>query len=168
MVRQEKITTILGIALLYTVIISTSTLLQKMNAAIFYQGAINNKIFWFLQLNTPWIIVIVVIIFILAFYIKKSNQNMGTIIADNPIVGLATGVLVVLEAISNLASSLPNNILSVRLVIEATQDIGVNLDGSVERMVLQTAITNALSIVIILCKIVFGIYLIKIHKKRMN
>lgn len=53
-------------ALLYTVIISISTLLQNINVAIFYHGTIDNKISWFLQRNTLWIIIMVAIIIILS------------------------------------------------------------------------------------------------------
>lgn len=75
--RQEKIATILGIALLYTVIISIFTLLQKINTAIFFQGTINNKIFWFLQRNTLWIIVVAAIIFALILVLAAVYTVIG-------------------------------------------------------------------------------------------
>lgn len=168
MERQKKITTVLAMTLLYTAIISIFTLLQNIKTTFFFQGIINNKVFWFFQQNTLWIVVIAAIIFGLNLCIRKSNQKMGTIMANNPIVYLTTGLLVVLDGISSLASSLPHNILSVMSVMKTTQDIDVSLNGNAERMILQTVITNALSIVIILCQIILGLCLIKTYKKRMK
>lgn len=168
MVRQEKITNIFGTALLYTVITSTVALLRKINSAFFSQGTIVNKIVQFLKFNTPWIIVIVAIIFILSFYIKKSNQTIVTFITNNSIIGSPTGVLVVLDGVSYLVGSLPFNIFSVRSVIEATQAMSIGIDGNAQRMILQTVITNAITIAIILGEIMLGIYLIIANKRRIN
>ena len=168
MKKQEEIKTILDIALLYTVITSIFSLLNKLSTLIVPQGTFVERIRLFLQRNTLWIIVVITVIIILSIYIKKSNQKVSTNIADNSIVGLVTGAFVVLEGLFNLSSSLPLNILSVESFIQASQYIDVSLDGSVERMILQAVISNALSVVIILCQIILGIYLIKVYKKRMN
>jgi|LSQX01.2.fsa_nt_gb hypothetical protein len=164
--RQEKITTILEIALRYTVIVSIFDLLQRINTAIFFEGTIDNKIFWFLQRNTLWIIVVAVIILALVLSVKKRIRNIGTNIPDNPIIGLATGIMIVLEGISNLASTLPINIMSVEAVFEAIRRVDVFLDGTKERMVSQIIMVNVFSIVVILCQIVLGIYLFRVSKKK--
>lgn len=56
--------------------------------------------------------------------------------------------------------------MSVGSVFEAIKHVDVFLDGTKERIISQTVILNVLSIVIILCQIALGIYLIKKYKKR--
>jgi len=160
MSKQEKITIVFSVALLYTVIISTFSLLLKMNFLLIRQG---NPILWFLQRNTLWILAISAIIFtLLRIIAKNSKQKVGIIVAENPIVGIATGILVALEGISNLASTIPINIISITAVIQTSQLIeGQGIGQGI-------IVFNILAEVVIIGQIVLGFYLIKTHKKRLN
>lgn len=169
MKEKEEIKTILGIALVYTVITSIFSLLHKLNTLLIgSHEVLNIRIHLFLKRNTLWIIVIAAIITILSIYIEKSNQKVSILMAENPMIGIAVGVLLVLKGISDLASSLPVNIISIESVFEAIRHIDVFLDGTKERMILQAVVSNTFSILIILSQTILGIFLIKVYKKRMN
>ena len=168
MKEQVEIKTIFGIALIYSVITSIFSLLHKVNALLIgSHEVLNIRIHLFFQRNTLWIIVVAAII-ILSIYVKKSNQKMSTLMAENPMIGMVVGVLVVLKGVSDLASSLPINIISIESVFEAIRHIDVFLDGTKERMILQAVVTNAFSIVIIISQTILGVFLFKVYKKRMN
>jgi hypothetical protein len=163
---QEKKTTILGIALLYTAITSIFVLLQKINTAIFANET--TRLYWFLRRNSLWIITIAVIAFLNSIKLKESGQKLHSILEENPIIGSATGVLVVLKSISDLANTVPASIISIQSVFDAIKYIDVFLDGTKERMIFKAFLTNSLSIAIILCQIAVGISLMKIFQKRLD
>jgi len=167
--KEQVEITILGIALIYTVITSIFSLLHKVNTLLIgTHEVLNIRIHLFFKRNTLWIIVVAAIIIILSIYVKKSNQKVSTLIAENPMIGMVVGVLVVLKGISDLACSLPINIISIESVFEAIRHIDVFLDGTKERMILQAVVTNAFSIVIIISQTILGVFLFKVYKKRMN
>ena len=169
MKKQAEIKKVLGIAWLYTIITGIFTLLHNINALLIgSHQVLNIAIHDFLKRNTLWIVVTTATIIILYTYIKKSNQDVRSLLSETPIIGIAVGVLVVLKGISDLASSLPLNIISIESVFEAIRRTDVFLDGTKEKMIMQAVITNALSIVLILSQIVLGIFLIKAYKKRIN
>ncbi|HHV97594.1 MAG TPA: hypothetical protein GXX37_14225 [Clostridiaceae bacterium] len=169
MKEQEEIKTIFGIALIYTVITSIFSLLHKVNTLLIgSHEVLNIRIHLFFKKSTLWIIVVAAIIIILSLYVKKSNQKVSTLIAENPMIGMVVGVLVVLKGVSDLASSLPINIINIESVFEAIRHIDVFLDGTKEKMILQAVVTNAFSIVIIISQTILGVFLFKVYKKRMN
>jgi hypothetical protein len=160
MSKQEKTTIIFSIALFYTVIISIFSFFLRMNVLLVRQG---DPILWFMLRNTLWIIAIVAIIFVLYGIISKdSKKEIRIIVAEKPIVGFATGILVTLEGISQLASTIPTNIMSITAAIETSQLI----EG--QGIIFNTIISNILGIAIIIGQIVLGFYLIKTHKKRLS
>jgi len=169
MKEQEKIKTILVIALMYTAITSAFSFLHKINTLLIgSHEVINMRMHLFLKRNILWITVMTVIIIALTIYIKKSNKKVSTLIDENPMIGIAVGILIVLNGISDLASSLPLSIISIESVFETIRHTDVFLDVPKESMIRQTVLTNAFSILLVLSKIVLGIYLVKVYKKRVK
>ena len=75
MSKREQITTIVAIAFLYTVITSIFSILHRLSTLIVAQGTLYNRIFWFLQRNTLWILVVTAIIIIILTIYKKNKPK---------------------------------------------------------------------------------------------
>jgi len=90
-------------------------------------------------------------------YIKKINSIIG-----NSIIRVTAGVLITLEGIISLSSLLPFNLMSTKSVIQASQVIGQNRQVILTKVV----ISNVISVVIILCQILIGVYLVKFYKNK--
>lgn len=161
MERNEEIKTIMGIALLYTMITSISLLLSRLTIFI-SQDHLEKTIDLFLQRYALWIIVVIGTIVILNVYSKKLNQKSYSNILENRVVRLTTGVLVSLDGLINLSSLLPLYTMNVKSSIQLSNETRV----TIEAMVTKLLMSNLLSLVIILCQIFVGIYLVKYYKKK--
>lgn len=161
MEKHEEVKTILGIALLYTIITSMLSLLSRLTIFITQDG-FKNATNLFLQRNALWIIVVAGIIIILRMYTKKLNQKFYSDILQNRIIRLITGALIIFEGLINLSSLLPICIMSVKLSIQVSQQVGT----SMEEIITKSITSNIISVVIILAQILVGIYLIKFYEKK--
>ena len=159
MEKQEKIKTILGIALLYTIITSILSFIDRLSAII-----IDKRFNLFLQENALFIVVAVVIIIILFTYLKKLNQGAPFSIIGDSTVRVTAGILVAIDGIITLSRALPNIIMSIKNNIQVSQ-----ASGEYGQMILiNGSIVTVISVVIILFQILVGIYLAKFYKSKMS
>lgn len=167
MEKHGDIITVLSVALLYTIITSIFSLVDRIVTAMLLQGSFDKRIDSFFQRNTLWIIVTAGIIVILTLYIKKLNQEVHYSMISNPIIRITVGTLAALEGILSLSSLLPINIMSIRSNIQVSKYI--DYVGQNNQVALtKVYISNVISVVIILCQIFTGVYLAKFYKSKTN
>lgn len=163
MEKQEKIKTILGIALLYTIITSIFSFINRwLTEIMFSKNSFNIKINLFLQENFLWIIVTAAIIIILNMYIKKLNQGAPFSIIGDSTVRAAAGILVAIDGIITLSSTFPIKIMSIHSYIKSLVFMG----QSWQSMFIKHLIEIIISIAFILLQILVGIYLAKFYKSK--
>jgi hypothetical protein len=163
MEKHEEVKTILGIALLYTIVTSILSFLSRLNAFLMQDG-FEKATNLFLQRNALWIIVVTGVIIILSVYTKKLKQKFYSDVLQNRIIRLTTGVLIALEGLINLSSILPICIMSVNLSIQVSQQAGESMEGIITKSIM----SNAISVIIIIFQILIGIYLVKFYEKKTN
>lgn len=157
MEKQEKIKTILGIALLYTIITSIFSFINRLSAII-----IDKRYNLFLQENALFIVVAAVIIIILFMYLKKLNKGAPFSIIGDSTVRVTAGILVAIDGIITLSSTLPFKIMSIHSAIQSSIFMG----QSWQSMFIKYLIEITISIVFILLQILVGIYLAKFYKRK--
>lgn len=168
MEKNGDVKTVLSVALLYTIITSIFSFINRIATAILLQRNFDKRNDSFFQRNTLWIIVTAGIIIILTIYIKKSNQEAHYSMISNPIIRITAGTLAALEGILSLSSSLPINIMSIRSDIQASKLLEQNGQIALTKVIMLNVISNVISVVIILCQIFTGVYLAKFYKNKTN
>lgn len=161
--QYENTATAIGIALLYIIITSSFSFINKLTLFIVNLGAFKRAFSVFWQINALWILVVLAIIIILSAYSKKINLNFYTDVMGNKKICFISGVLVALEGLVNLSSLLPAYISSSRLSIQTSQLVTGSMANAPAKSII---ISNVVSVVIILCQIILGIYLAKFNKER--
>lgn len=154
MEKNEQMKTVLGIALLYTIITGAFSFINRL------MFDANLRIF--LNRDALWLVTVAVIIFILITNIKKLNQGIYFNVLNDSTTRVAAGILVILEAIIVLSSSLPMWTISMISVIKSSKMVQQN-DTMTIIIVL---FTNIIQIVILLCQIFVGVYLLKFYKSK--
>lgn len=157
MEKQEKIKTILGIALLYTIITSIFSFINRLSAII-----IDKRYNLFLQENALFIVVAAVIIIILFMYLKKLNKGAPFSIIGDSTVRVTAGILVAIDGIITLSMALTNIIMSIKNNIQVSQASGEY--GQI--IFTKASIVTVISIVTVLFQILVGIYLAKFYKSK--
>jgi hypothetical protein len=167
--KDKIIKETVGIALFYTIITSIFALPSKLVILINNKGGVIQGITLFLARNGLWVIAVIAIIIILTVYTKKLKLELQSETLESRIIWLIVGVLVVLEGIINLASSLPTYIMSIQASLKSSQMLaGANMQIQSQSMIRATIAINIISSLIILCKIFFGLYLIKRNKEKLH
>ena len=113
MEKQERIKGILGICLLYIIVTSFFSFINKSCSIMLFQGAPDFKIHSFLQGNALWIAVAAAIIITLILYLKKLNQGAYFNLLRNSFVRVTAGTLVMFDGIISLASTIPVYVTSI-------------------------------------------------------
>jgi hypothetical protein len=152
--KKKAANTTLWIALLFTVITSIFSLLTRISTIILNSLGVKGQIP--LANNTLWIIVVAMIIALLTLKVKKSNQTGHLDMLEKENICLATGILVAVQGLIGLLSSLPGYVLLL-LTFSKTPGMG--------ELIRMTTIRASISVVIILFQIFLGVYLAKYYKK---
>ena len=165
MEQHNEIKTALGIALLFTIITSIFALPNKLSALQITNDGFITSIDRFININLLWIIVVAIIIILLIIYFKKTNQNIHLEVFQNQHVCLVTGVLVSLQGLVTFAGVFPTYIMSIQTAFKMT-----NLDGNsiAIAMVRNTIIIDIVSMIAIICQIIFGVYLVMHNRKNIK
>jgi hypothetical protein len=158
--KQEQIKTILGISLLYTIITSIFSFLNKLNTAIFSQDDLDVKIRFFLQDYLLWMVIVAAIIIVLIMYAKRLNQGVSFDVLSDSLVRITASTLVILDGIIHLSGIIPLYVMSVQSTIQASHMMQQNL----QRMLTQVIVSDVISVLLILCQVFVGIYLIRFYK----
>jgi hypothetical protein len=164
MERHEQINTVLGSALLFTVITSIGSLPSRLSTLILTNGRLIGGPNSFVNNNILWIIVVAIIIILLIAYIKKSNETSCLHVLQNENIRLTTGVLVAIDGLVNLSSLLPTYIIIIQSLLKIPHYVGDGMEVLSSKIITVDVITVA----IILLQIFFGIYLVKCYKKKIN
>lgn len=165
MQRHEEVGIVLGVTLLYTIITGIFSLLSiitELTTEI--QVGFKTAISLFIEKSSLWVIIIAAIIVILSIYGKKTDENFYFDITHDTLVRLIVGVLVMLNGIFTLSSSLLSNIVNIQASLKIMQQFGSVME---KRILVDNIIVDIIYLLIILCQILFGVYLIK-HRKVKN
>lgn len=162
MEKYGQVNTILGSALLFTVIISIFSLPNRFFVYIITSGDLKSGLNLFIRHNALWIIATVGIILILIRYINKSDQVSCTKLLKDESIRLITGIFVIIEGLINLSQALPTYIMSIQMVLKSANLMGNDMNSMVTKVIA----LNVISIVIVLCQILLGVYLVGFLKKR--
>lgn len=162
MEKHGQVNTILWIALLFTIITSIFSLPNRLSVLIVTNAG--NGLSKFITTNILWIIVVVAIIVVLIVNIKKSEQTSFLMILQNGSIRVGTGILVALQGLINLSSTLPTYIMSIQQLYKIPQSV----DANMKKVIMITVIIDVISVVMILCQTFLGFYLANCYKKKIN
>ncbi|MFL0245551.1 hypothetical protein [Candidatus Clostridium stratigraminis] len=162
--RHEQMNTVLGSALLFTVITSICSLPSRLSTLILTNGRLIGGPNSFVENNILWIVVVAIIIFLLIVYIKRSNETRCLRLLQNENIRLTTGILVAIDGLINLSSLLPTYIMIIQSLLKIPHYAG----GGMEALSSKIITVDIITVAIILLQIFFGIYLVKCNKKKLN
>lgn len=162
MEKQERVKAILGISLLYIIVTSIFSFINKVCTFMFSQNDFSVKIRSFLQSYALWIVVVVAVIIILSLWLKKLNQGIHFNLLDDLFIRTATGALLIVGGIVSLAGTLPIYATSIQAAIQTSRMI--QTDG--QRILREVIVSDVISVLAFLCQVFLGIYLIKSHKEK--
>lgn len=162
MEKHEEVRILLGVTLLYTIITGLFSLLSRITEFITeIRVDLKTAVSLYIEKNSLWVIVIAAIIVILIMCGKKADQNFYYDILHDTFIRLMAGVLVTLNGIIDLSSSLLSNIVNIQASLKILQQFE---SGMEKRILISNITVDIIYILIILCQILFGAYLIK-HRK---
>lgn len=162
MKKNSNVENILYISILFIIITSIFSLLRKFVLCVVIKGNLIQKISYFLIQNALWLIVTIVIITVLNKSIRKYNKDNLFNMLEDPSISLTTGILITLDGIINLADLLPQYIVSIISSIKSSYGI-TKIAGDITKRVI---IVDIISIFIILCQVLIGVYYIKLYRKK--
>ena len=154
--KNEQMKTVLGIALLYTIITGAFSFITKL------MFDANLRIF--LNRDALWLVTVAVIIIILTTNIKKLNQGIYFNVLNDSTIRIAAGILVILQAIIILSSYLP---MWTTGIISTIQSLKMTQQNDLMTLKIEL-FTDIIQIVIQLCQIFVGVYLLKFYKNKTN
>lgn len=157
MEKRKELETAIEISIAFVAITSIFSLLIRIITCAVTGASLGKKIELFVFRNTLWILVVIVVIVSLRLFLSRSNQQNISDILKNPTIRLATGILLALDGLINLSSSLPIYMNSIMSSTQSARQMG-NLAESIIRRIV---IGDVASILIILCQIIFGFYFMR-------
>lgn len=159
MEKENKI--ILGIGFLFTIITGLFSFLGRLTI-IFTSDSLKQGLSVFLWRSSLWLVIIAAIIIILYRLNKKLNQDIYTMLSDR-FLRRATAILVIIDGVIKLAGLLPINFMSIKSTIEAATQAGFYAANGI---IAKSILSNGTSIIVLLIQIIFGIYILRYHKKQ--
>jgi hypothetical protein len=160
MIKGNK--TGLGIAFLFTLISVVFNFLSRLSE-IFTNGNLHNGLILFCWRSSLWVVISAGAIIVLYMFNKKSDQSISAMLDDTTIRRTA-GILVVIDGLIKLAGLLPIEFMSIKSAMELPKQSGLD----VHRILVNSVISDAISLIIIAIQIIFGVYMLKYYKKRNN
>ena len=151
---------IFGLGFLFTIITGFFSFLGRLTI-IFTSDSLNQGVSLFLWRSSLWIVFIAGIIIILYRLNKKLNQDIYTMLSDR-FIRMATAILVIIDGLIKLAGLLPINFMRIKSTIEVATQAGFYAKGIIAKSI----ISNCTSIIVLLIQIIFGIYILRYHKKQ--
>jgi len=153
---EDETKSILGIACLYVSITAMFSLLGKL-VSVFSAGNPQGFVY-FLNGSILWIAVAGVTVYVL--YSLNARQKQGyAAMLNNPTIRKTSGVLVAITGLFALADSLPLFVKSI-VYLSSLETMMGNTDA-----LFSTTIAEAVGLLIVICQILFGIYLLKYKNK---
>lgn len=162
MEHNEKLKITIGVSLLFIIITSAFSLVSRLVAPIVMKGMMAYNLQSFLFKNIIWLIIAAAIIIILTSCTKKLGiQSYSDLIKDT-LIRKTTGFLIMLEGLIDLSNLIPTCVSSIISSTQASHLMGANTNGITARIIT----SDIISIIIILCQIFLGIWLIKLYKEK--
>ena len=150
----------LKILLVFTVVTSIFSLLQKLIPVIFVRFNSNeNKNL--MEVNLIWFIVMLLIIVGLCMYIAKLDGKFNLAFIHDPMIRLTSGLLIMFEGIFNLSTTIPTAFLNIISFHQFTSEIANAMSISRKTLLALYVIPS----LIILLQLLLGLYLV-LHNKR--
>ena len=159
MEKDSKI--ILGISFLFTTIICVFSLLGKLTI-IFSSNNLLEGLYVFCNRSSLWIVIVLGIIAVLYRLNHKQSQDVFTMLRDTTI-RKTSSVLVIIDGLINLSGFLPV-ILSIKSSLEILKGNSSNNIGNLNKII----VIDFISLAIVICQILFGIYLLKYYESKKN
>ncbi|MDP4095133.1 MAG: hypothetical protein Q8920_17495 [Bacillota bacterium] len=158
--QQLDVKTILAVAFLYTVITSCFSLIIRL-AVVFEDKNIIIGMGDFLRVNWAWMAITAGIIVLLYMFGKKLNSDFSSIL-HNTSIWMAAGILVSINGLIYLSGSVVSRVLYIISSIKVIWQGDINTRSIFERNI----IIDIVSLLLILCQVAFGIYMIMKSKNK--
>lgn len=151
---DKEINQALKITLVFVVISSTFTLLEKLSEFVPI-GNNNVNMDHFLKVNMLWFISVILIIIGICFYIKKADGKFNHFYIDNPIVRLTSGLLIIFDGIINLTNKVSVLHFNIQTFHQAS-----SLIENADKIIRNALISSTIPVLIYLLQILFGLYFV--------
>lgn len=162
MEHNEKLKITVSVSILFIVFTSAFSLASRLVAPIVMKGMMAYNLQSFLFKNIIWIIIAAAIIIILTSYAKKLGiQSYSDLIKDT-LIRKTAGLLIIIEGLIDLSNLIPTCISSIISSTQASHLMRGNANGITARIIT----SDIISIIIILCQVFLGIWLIKLYKEK--
>lgn len=145
---------VLGIALFFMAASGAFSFLMKIAGMISFGFAKH------LRLYSLWFIVVAGAAAVLYMLYRRQNLGLDELIKNN-IIRRATGALVIIDSLIKLSTSIITYICNVISYKSLSPDMGVVIYSSVLKSILNDRAVTA----ILILQIIFGVYLLRLHKK---
>lgn len=163
---RKEINIAMKIALVFIIINSLFDLLAKLcaiipigNNNISVKEGLENLV----KVNILWFVTVILIIIGLCIYIKRADGKIDFNIMHNIIVRVSSGMLIIFEGITTFSFKISILYSNVQTYHQAAQMIG---DKELSDIKMGILTTNAIPILMILLKILFGLYLVLYKKNK--
>lgn len=152
--------TVLGIAFLSTLISVVFNFLSRLSE-IFTNVNLHNGLIQFCWRSSLWVVISAGAIIVLYILNKKAEQSIRAML-DDTIIRRTSGILVVIDVLIKLAGILFIVFMSIKSAMELPKQSGLD----VHRILVNSVVSNTISLIIIVIQIIFGVYMLKYYKKR--
>ena len=163
MVKDDQMKIILGVSILFFSITNVFSLFNRIVQYFFTVNNLNNNLILFFESNLLWIIFFVLIVtMLIVFYNKKIKTKIYPEIFKNPVITSTTGLLLSLDGLFNISYTLPKIIINIRSVFKPSSMLVDNYSNVVHKIL----VLDVFDLLMILCQIFIGIYLIAINNEK--
>jgi hypothetical protein len=158
--RQERLKNLVGIVWLYVLITGVFSFLNRMVSYI-VQGISGKSISSFLLMNGLWIVAVLLILFFSGRLYRKLGGRLSAGMAEGHLQLIGVGLLVLINGIISLSNILPTYVISGIQLFQTLPQ----MDGNGEAIYTRSILAHAVSILLMLCQIFTGVYLLYRGKK---
>ena len=163
MEKNEELKIVLGVSILFLIIMNGFSFLNRIVTYFFIENSNNVKLILFFESNILWIVFLIVIITtLLVFYNKKIKMKIYPEIFRNSVITSTVGLMLSLDGLFNISNTLPKIISNATSILK-TSSMVENFPNNVVKKVLILSVFNLL---MILCQIFIGVYLIIMNNKK--
>lgn len=155
-------TTVVGVSLLFIVFTSAFSLVSRLVAPIVMKGMMAYNLQSFLFKNILWIIIAAAIIITLTSYAKKLEIQSYSDLVKDTLIRKTAGLLIIIGGLIDLSNLIPSCISSIISSTQVSHLMRGNTNGITARIIT----SDIISIIIILCQVFLGFWLIKLYKEK--
>jgi len=154
---KDETKSILGIACLYVSITAMFSLLEKL-VSVFSSGKPQEGLKNFMNGSILWLVVALITVYVLYSLNAREKQGYAAML-NNPVIRKTSGVLIAITGLFSLMDAFPLLVKSIVFF----RSLGTMMENT--DALISTIAAEAVSLLIIICQVLFGIYLLKYKNK---